>query len=100
MYRYFYGTIFTFLTLAHLALSTETLAIDGDYVTPYADNFATSQCAQGDQECINSRPGTARGGFSDLPIMTLLGGGLLILGIVAAVVWKIRGKKNSTHTPV
>jgi len=100
MYRYFYGTIFTFMTLAHMALSIEVLAIDGDYVTPYADNIAAGQCAQGDQECINSRPGAARGGFSDLPIMTKLGGGLLILAIVAAVVWKIRGKKSSTHTPV
>jgi len=96
MYRFIYGTIFAFLTLAALVLPVAVFAIDGEYVSPYADSLDQGQCAQGDQECINSRPGANK---SELPVMTLLGGGLLLIGFLAAVVWKIRTRKRNTDSP-
>jgi hypothetical protein len=100
MYKLFYGTIFSFMIIAGFLVASQVFAIDGDYVTPYSDSLIIRQCAQDDKECVNAQPGTPIGRQSGLPIMTLLGGVLLVGGLFAAVFWKAKEKKRSIKETV
>ena len=77
-----------------LLTACPVFAIDGNYATPYATDPESGQPVQDNQQ------GGGTGGFvyggrdTGLPFITIAGGGLLVLCVLAVAIWKYRGHKQ------
>jgi len=95
--------------LALIQLQTGTaLAIDGNsYGSPYADNATfdpqSGQFVRKGQQNAGGSTAARSGGYAGarttLPLSTWLGGILLVLNLLAAAWWRLRGKRYGPAAP-
>lgn len=93
MHRY-KGKLIRSLLIIGLALSSEVPAIDGDYSNPYANG--EGQGEQSDRGSIEWDGSASYGGMdADLPGVTYVGAGMLLIGVLVGIRTIKRGKRHA-----